>query len=157
MTQYTFDTTWGEVGLEANGASITGVYLPGCIPATFSPFAAPPALFLEAEQQICEYFDGKRKEFTLPLEPAGTPFMRAVWQELLAIPFGHLKTYGDIAKALGNPGSARAVGMACGKNPIPLLIPCHRVIGKNKKLIGFSGGGIVVKQRLIDLETSTLF
>lgn len=155
--RHTFETPWGTVGAEADESSITALYLPGCLPEAFSLTLTPSAILLEAERQIIQYFSGQRKEFTLPVAPAGTAFTKAVWEQLLKIPFGGLTTYGKIAKALGNPGAARAVGMACGKNPIPLLIPCHRVVGTGNKLIGFSGGGVRVKQRLIDLEAGGLF
>ncbi len=109
-------------------------------------------LLLEAKNQLTDYFAGDRQSFDLPLKPEGTEFQQAVWQQMLAIPYGETKTYGDLAQSLKS--AARAVGGACGKNPIPIIIPCHRVMGANGKLTGFSGGeGISTKQALLRLES----
>ena len=101
--------------------------------------------------QLSEYFSGVRAEFDIPLAPKGTPFQMLVWQELRRIPYGQTRTYGEIATAIGKPGAARAVGMACNRNPIWLLIPCHRVVGKNGSLTGYAGG-LDMKQQLLKLE-----
>ncbi|MBI2602098.1 MAG: methylated-DNA--[protein]-cysteine S-methyltransferase [Deltaproteobacteria bacterium] len=103
-------------------------------------------------QQINEYFAGQRTTFTLPLHVEGTPFQRKVWKLLLAIPYGETLSYSEIAKKLGNPNAARAVGMACRHNPIPIIIPCHRVVAKDGSLGGFSLGGVGVKRILRQLE-----
>jgi methylated-DNA-[protein]-cysteine S-methyltransferase len=96
---------------------------------------------LAAAQQLHEYFSGKRQSFDLPLQPAwGTPFQRAVWQALQRIPYAHTSTYGDIARDIGNPNAVRAVGAAIGQNPHTIVVPCHRVVGANGSLTGFSGG-----------------
>jgi methylated-DNA-[protein]-cysteine S-methyltransferase len=108
-------------------------------------------VLLETERQLAEYFAGKRKRFTVMLDFAGTEFQKKVWQALLAIPFGQTRSYGEIAKALGNAKAMRAVGAANGKNPISIIAPCHRVIGSTGKLTGFAGG-LDVKARLLDLE-----
>lgn len=105
--------------------------------------------------QLQEYFSGARKCFDLPLAPKGTPFQKLVWQELCRIPYGQTRTYGEIAAAIGKPGAARAVGMACNKNPIWLLIPCHRVVGKSGSLTGYAGG-LPMKQALLELEQAYL-
>jgi methylated-DNA-[protein]-cysteine S-methyltransferase len=105
----------------------------------------------EARRQLAEYFAGERREFDLVLAPAGTPFERSVWDELKKIPFGETRSYGQIARALGRPDAARAVGRANGANPIPIVVPCHRVIGADGSLTGF-GGGLDVKSRLLELE-----
>lgn len=97
-------------------------------------------LLKEAEKQLQEYFTGKRKTFDLPLNPQGTKFMKEVWTALQEIPYGKTKTYGEIAKKVGNPKAARAVGMANHRNPIPIMIPCHRVIGSHGKLVGYALG-----------------
>ena len=102
----------------------------------------------EPVRQINEYFAGERQVFDLPLRLHGTAFQVQVWEQLRAIPYGHCVTYGDIAHALGNPGSVRAVGMANNQNPIPLIVPCHRVIGANGHLVGF-GGGVGTKHQLL--------
>ncbi len=101
--------------------------------------------------ELLEYFAGTRTEFTVPLSPAGTDFQRAVWRALQRIPYGETRTYGEIAEAVGRPGAARAVGTANHRNPIPIIIPCHRVVGSNGQLCGF-GGGLGVKRRLLELE-----
>ncbi len=103
--------------------------------------------------ELLEYFSGTRTEFTVPLSPTGTDFQRAVWRALQQIPYGETRAYGEIAKAVGKPGAARAVGTANHRNPIPIIIPCHRVVGSNGQLCGF-GGGLGVKRRLLELEAS---
>ncbi|MES2254626.1 MAG: methylated-DNA--[protein]-cysteine S-methyltransferase [Pseudomonadota bacterium] len=108
-------------------------------------------VLLETERQLAEYFAGARKKFTVTLDFTGTEFQKKVWQALLAIPFGQTRSYGEIAKALGNAKAMRAVGAANGKNPISIIAPCHRVIGSTGKLTGFAGG-LDVKARLLDLE-----
>ncbi len=117
--------------------------------------AEPTPLLEETQAQLNAYFDGTRKEFNLPLRPAGSTFQRAVWDQLARIPFGRAKSYGDIAKTLSS--ASRAIGGACGKNPIPIIIPCHRVVGKDGKLTGYSGGdGVRSKKALLDLEGYSL-
>lgn len=116
--------------------------------AVADPAAAP---LPEVRRQLSEYFAGRRREFDLPLAPRGTDFQQRVWRELLAIPFGEIRTYADIARALGQPTATRAVGNANGKNPIGIVIPCHRVIGSNGTLTGYAGG-LPVKQYLLELE-----
>lgn len=107
-------------------------------------------VLLEARRQLDEYFASERSTFDLPLDPKGSEFEKKVWDQLLAIPYGEVKLYGDVARAIG--GIARAVGGACGANPIPIVIPCHRVVGQGG-LTGFSGGlGVDTKKALIDLE-----
>ena len=106
-------------------------------------------------RQLEEYFAGERQEFDLELAPEGTPFERSVWEELKKIPFGETRSYGEVAQAIGRPGSARAVGRANGANPIPIVVPCHRVIGANGSLTGF-GGGLEAKERLLELEGRAL-
>jgi methylated-DNA-[protein]-cysteine S-methyltransferase len=102
-------------------------------------------------QELSEYFSGKRTSFDLPLNPSGSAFQKRVWEQLRLIPCGQTRSYGDIAKAVGNPKAARAVGHANNRNPIMIIIPCHRVIGADGSLVGF-GGGLEVKQFLLDLE-----
>lgn len=105
----------------------------------------------ETEKQLAEFFAGKRTVFDLPLDFKGTVFQKAVWHELLKVPFGQVKTYSEIAKALGNPKAVRAVGAANGKNPISIICPCHRIIGANGMLTGFAGG-LDIKATLLRLE-----
>jgi methylated-DNA-[protein]-cysteine S-methyltransferase len=99
-----------------------------------------PDILKESVLQISEYFEGKRKEFNLKLQPAGTNFQLKVWNEVIKIPFGKTASYLDIAKQTGSKNNTRAVGLANGKNPIPIIIPCHRIIGTNGKLTGYAGG-----------------
>ena len=107
--------------------------------------------FRAIAKQFAEYFRGKRRTFEIPLSMAGTEFQRSVWDELREIPYGTTTTYGEIAKRIGNPKAVRAVGLANGQNPIPIIVPCHRVIGANGKLTGF-GGGLENKAILLQLE-----
>ena len=108
--------------------------------------------FEEHLRQLHQYFGGERQEFHLPLAAKGTPFQEQVWRELCKIPFGKTASYGEIAERIGKPKACRAVGMANKKNPIPIIIPCHRIIGKDGSLTGF-GGGLSVKKQLLDLES----
>ena len=108
-------------------------------------------LLKETEKQLLEYLEGKRKLFDVPLNPKGTKFMKEVWTALQEIPYGETKTYGEIAKKVGNPKAARAIGMANHRNPIPIIIPCHRVIGSNGKLVGYALG-MEKKEFLLMLE-----
>ena len=108
-------------------------------------------LILEVKKQLEEYFSSKRKVFDLPLNPQGTEFQKKVWQCLTKIPYGKTACYKDIASAVGNPKASRAVGMANNKNPIPIIIPCHRVIGTNGKLVGYAGG-LDIKTQLLKIE-----
>ena len=112
-----------------------------------------PAFFAPVKEQLRCYFKGELRQFDLPLAPKGTRFQLKVWQALRGIPYGQLVSYKDIAQAVGNPKAVRAVGAANGRNPIPIIVPCHRVIGSDGTLTGF-GGGLQTKQRLIDLEQS---
>ena len=108
-------------------------------------------LILQCKMQLDEYFRGERKTFDLPLAPKGTDFQKKVWNALQKIPYGETRTYGEIAAAVGNPKGARAVGMANNKNPIGIIIPCHRVVGANGKLVGYAGG-MDKKEWLLQLE-----
>jgi methylated-DNA-[protein]-cysteine S-methyltransferase len=107
----------------------------------------------QAARELDEYFAGLRTHFDVKLAPHGTPFQMRVWQALQKIPYGVFPSYSDIAEAIGRPTATRAVGMANNRNPIPVMIPCHRVIGRNGDLVGF-GGGLDMKRRLMDLELS---
>jgi methylated-DNA-[protein]-cysteine S-methyltransferase len=109
----------------------------------------------EAARQLQAYFAGELKVFDLPLAPRGTDFQKSVWNALLEIPYGQTRSYSQIAAAIGSPKAVRAVGAANGQNPIPIVIPCHRVIGSSGKLVGF-GGGLPLKRMLLDLESSQI-
>jgi len=110
-------------------------------------------LIREASRQIFEYFDQNRVKFDLPIDFCGTEFQEKVWRELMNIPYGQTRSYGDIAKNIGSPKAARAVGMANNKNPLPIIIPCHRVIGANGKLVGYAPG-LDIKEKLLNIEKS---
>jgi methylated-DNA-[protein]-cysteine S-methyltransferase len=112
-----------------------------------------PSAFETVAKQLNEYFEGRRKSFDLNLKPRGTPFQLSVLDALKKIPYGKTSTYGDIASSIGRPRAVRAVGAANGRNPLPIVIPCHRVIGSDGSLTGF-GGGLPAKQYLLTLESS---
>lgn len=113
--------------------------------------ARPSPLLMEAKRQLDAYFDRRLKRFELPLAPAGSRFQRAVWDCMRAIPYGEARTYGELAKSLASV--ARAVGGACGRNPVPIIIPCHRVVGQGGRLGGYSGGdGLATKRALLAFE-----
>ncbi len=116
---------------------------------------ANAAVLREAIRQLAAYFAGELEIFDLPLAPEGTPFQLAVWRRLNDIPYGETISYGELARRLGNPKASRAVGLANGANPIPIVIPCHRVIGSNGKLTGY-GGGLPIKEKLLALERRQL-
>jgi len=109
------------------------------------------AILTRTERQLGEYFAGKRKSFSVALDLRGTPFQRNVWEALLAIPFGETRSYGELARKLGRPHAARAVGAATGRNPISIIVPCHRLVSSTGKLTGFAGG-IDAKERLLSIE-----
>jgi methylated-DNA-[protein]-cysteine S-methyltransferase len=113
------------------------------------------SMFTEAIRQLTEYFSGERKKFTLDLDPLGTEFQRSVWTELQEIPYGETISYKQLAERISKPRAVRAVGAANGANPIPIIIPCHRVIGHGGGLTGF-GGGLPLKKRLLELESRQL-
>ena len=112
-------------------------------------------ILVETERQLNEYFAGKRDEFSIPLDMRGTAFQKDVWHALQAIPFGKTRSYGEIADQVGRPTASRAVGAANGRNPISIVVPCHRVIGSSGKLTGFAGG-LEAKAHLLNLEASSL-
>ncbi len=158
------DTIWttvpspvGELVLTGDGGSVGALRLPD----TSAP-AAPgngeqrdDDAFAEARAQLTEYFAGARTTFDLKLAPTGTPFQLQVWDALCRIPYGTTASYGEVAAAIGRPGASRAVGLANGRNPISIIVPCHRVIGANGRLVGY-GGGLDRKRYLLALEASAL-
>ena len=148
MVQYGYyDSPFGLIKIGVEDGSVLSVRrcdIPEAAPS-------PTPLSDQAATQLAEYFSGQRTAFDLPLDPRGTPFQCSVWNKLLTIPYGETRSYQDIAIAIGNPKAVRAVGMACNRNPIWILIPCHRVVGANQKLTGYAGG-LDMKQRLLELE-----
>ena len=109
-----------------------------------------PTPFQQVIEQLRAYFEGELHEFSVALDPEGTPFQTRVWRELERIPYGETISYGQLAERIGNPKASRAVGLANGSNPIPIIVPCHRVIGSNGKLTGY-GGGLPIKEKLLAL------
>ncbi|MGH9543450.1 MAG: methylated-DNA--[protein]-cysteine S-methyltransferase [Terriglobales bacterium] len=147
----------GVLRIAGDAEAIRGIEFPrrgGWGAAEPSPPPAPRPL-ADAIRQLGEYFARRRRAFDLPLAPEGTEFQRRVWECLRAIPYGETISYGELARRVGRPAAARAVGAANGANPIPIVIPCHRVIGASGALIGF-GGGLSVKSALLALEAPQL-
>jgi methylated-DNA-[protein]-cysteine S-methyltransferase len=146
-------TPIGPLRLVGHETRLAAIYFQsGPHPTTVQPEWIPSAHpFQIVVRQLNEYFVGRRRRFDVPLEPTGTPFQRAVWQELSRIPYGTTSSYGEIAGRIGRPLASRAVGRANSANPWPIVVPCHRVIGANHSLIGF-GGGLGIKRRLLILE-----
>ncbi len=145
-----YQTDLGEIGIIESGNAITNLFLQRKhIPRDAVVFETE--ILKEAGRQLQDYLAGKLRDFTLPLAPAGTEFMLRVWESLRAIPYGQTRSYQEIAQSVGNKKASRAVGLANNRNPIPIFIPCHRVIGANGKLIGY-GGGLEIKAYLLELE-----
>ncbi len=158
MNYATIDSPVGELLASADAAGrITGLhFLDGHrLPPRDSRWVCDEEALAPLRRQLEEYFAGERREFELDLAPSGTPFQLSVWRALCAIPYGETASYGEIAAVVGQPGAARAVGGANNRNPIAIVIPCHRVIGANGTLTGY-GGGLPRKQQLLGLETGVL-
>lgn len=147
---YYYDTKIGRLAIAENGCSITQIEVNKLFSTKDFNVEETP-LIKNAALQIEEYLVGQRNTFNLPLEPKGTPFQKSVWNALLKIPYGETRSYKDIAIAVNNPKGSRAIGMANNKNPIMIVIPCHRVIGSNGSLVGY-GGGISIKEYLLSIE-----
>ncbi|EST29020.1 hypothetical protein N566_22625 [Streptomycetaceae bacterium MP113-05] len=143
----------GDLTLVAEGDALTALYFPGHLrmpqPGTFGP--RDDAALAVAGRQLEEYFAGERTAFDLPLAPRGGDFQQDVWRLLRAIPYGATRTYGDLARELGDPALAQAVGAANGRNPLSIVVPCHRVVGADGTLTGFAGG-LAAKRFLLTLE-----
>lgn len=156
MAIYFYDSVIGGYGLEENEGSLTHFWFKGENPAIAGVNELPENLYetpllREARAQLEAYFAGRLKVFSLPLAPEGTAFQQGIWNALRQIPYGETRTYGEIAALAGNPKASRAVGMANNRNPLPVFIPCHRVIGTNGSLTGYAGG-LDVKLKLLQLE-----
>ena len=154
----TTDSPVGPLRLRSDGEHLTGVFFvehrhaPEDLGEVVDDALAPPVL-REAARQLQEYFAGGRTGFDLPTAAPGTDFQQRVWAQLRAIPYGRTWSYGELARALGNPGASRAVGLANGRNPLSIVVPCHRVVGSDGSITGY-GGGVERKQALLDLERS---
>jgi methylated-DNA-[protein]-cysteine S-methyltransferase len=134
-----FKTPLGKLRLVADTKGLTRVDFADHVTPS-SDLCIETKILQQAKNELKEYFEGRRTEFTIPLHPHGTEFQISVWNQLLNIPCGVTRTYGDIARRLKNPDAVRAVGAANGQNPIAIIIPCHRVVGSNGKLTGYAGG-----------------
>lgn len=148
VNHYTYNTPIGKVTIESNGEAITRL-VPGAAHLNGS-FRSTP-LTNQAANELQEYLGGSRRYFDVPLAPMGTDFQKAVWSEMCDIPYGATRTYAEIAEAVGSPNAYRAVGMAANRNPLPVFVPCHRVLGKGNKLVGYALG-LETKKYLLDLE-----
>ena len=148
---YYYDSPVGRLYIAESDGAITDV---GFQPVMRSTEKKTP-LIEKAMDMLQEYFDGKRTEFDLPLNAVGTPFQKKAWAALQTIPYGQTRSYKEQAEIVGNPKACRAVGAANGKNPISVIIPCHRVIGTDGSLVGF-GGGLDIKRALLDLESGIM-
>jgi methylated-DNA-[protein]-cysteine S-methyltransferase len=147
---YFYETLIGTVAISEDGSEITNIDLITEKPMNLEDLRET-SLIKEAAGQLQEYFDGKRKVFDLPLNPSGTEFQNKVWEALKTIPYGERWSYKQVAESIGKPTAARAVGMANNKNPIMIVIPCHRVVGAKGDLVGYAGG-LHIKEMLLKLE-----
>ncbi len=149
------DTPLGRMLVTRDDAGITGLDLPASSHQRHvgADWVRDDAAFDDIRTQLGEYFAGTRQQFDLPLHPRGSAFQRRVWAALTEIPYGETTSYGKVAAAIGHPDGARAVGLANGQNPIPIIVPCHRVIGADGSLTGY-GGGLPAKQFLLSLEAT---
>ncbi len=151
-TYFVYRTPLGRVAIESDGTAITRFAFG---PARLGGTLRATALTNKASSQVLEYLAGKRKEFDVPYRTGGTPFQQEVWAAISAIPYGQTRTYAQIAQAIGRPKALQAVGQACGRNPVPLFVPCHRVVGSAGKLGGYAFGP-AIKRFLLDLEAKNL-
>jgi methylated-DNA-[protein]-cysteine S-methyltransferase len=143
----------GELSLYSDGSRLLRIGFPEQVTELAERRDDP--ILMACARQLKEYFDGTRRHFDLPLEPRGTEFQLRVWEALTQIPYGQTRSYRDIALAIGKPTAVRAVGAANGRNPLPIVVPCHRVIGSDGSLTGFAGG-LEAKTRLLQLEGSLI-
>ena len=157
MTRYArIASPLGTIFATADGDSLTGIYFEGQrhAPASRKGWVEDPACapLARCARQLAEYFDGKRRDFDLPLAPGGTTFQKRVWREIARIPYGETITYTELARRAGSKGAARAAGAATGRNPVSIVVPCHRVVGTDGSLTGYAGG-VDRKARLLKLES----
>ncbi|MFJ8005991.1 methylated-DNA--[protein]-cysteine S-methyltransferase [Streptomyces fagopyri] len=153
------DSPYGPLTLVADDGLLCGLYMVGQRhrPPQEDFGERDDSLLAEPKRQLAAYFAGGLEEFDVPMRLAGTPFQRSVWDQLVRIPYGEIRSYGELADALGNPKASRAVGLANGRNPVGIIVPCHRVVGADGSLTGY-GGGLDRKRRLLDFERgSALF
>jgi methylated-DNA-[protein]-cysteine S-methyltransferase len=155
MSHSYYDSPIGPLLLTGDASALTGLYLAEHVRIATPRGTRDDAAFAEPVRQLTEYFAGERRTFELPIAPAGTPFQLRVWQLLQGIGYGERRTYGELAAELGNPNAARAVGLANGRNPISIIVPCHRVVGSSGALTGYAGG-LTNKQWLLNFEARVL-
>lgn len=153
MNSCTIDSPLGPLQLLSDGGQLWAIHFPD--QHNGAPDSKEDAVLQRTRRQLHQYFAGTRRQFELPLAPRGTPFQRQVWRELQRVPYGELRSYREIAVALGRPTATRAVGAANGRNPLPIVVPCHRVIGSNGQLTGYAGG-LDLKYMLLELEGAQL-
>ena len=151
LTMMTMQSPLGELRLVAGVDELAGVYLPDQEVPAAQLTVRPTRVLAAAAAQLTEFFAGERQEFALALNPVGTSFQQLVWSALRKIPFGETWTYGQLARAIGRPSASRAVGAANSKNPLSIIVPCHRVIGASGELTGYAGG-MLAKRWLLDHE-----
>jgi methylated-DNA-[protein]-cysteine S-methyltransferase len=154
-----YESPQGEILLAATGAGLSGVYFSG---QKYFPEREPEwrrdgqnALLRQAKQELAEYFAGVRRDFEVALDPSGTPFQRAIWKAISGVAYGETISYGELARRAGAAGRARAAGAATGRNPIGIIVPCHRIVGANGSLTGYAGG-LERKRALLALEAGEL-
>jgi len=147
------DTPVGQLVLESEGEVLIGIWLPSSLRTTRSQGQDAPPILKDTATQLQEYFAGERIDFDVPMELDGTDFQKEVWTELTRIPYGETISYGELARRVGRPKGPRAVGQANGRNPIPIIVPCHRVLASNG--IGGYGGGLTMKRALLAVEGVT--
>jgi methylated-DNA-[protein]-cysteine S-methyltransferase len=158
MNVYTYiDSPLGKITLQANESGMSGVWFETHTtqPDALGKYSPDNSLLQQCEGQLTEYFSGKRSSFEIPISAQGTAFQKKVWHALTTIPYGETWSYQELANAIDNPKAVRAVGLANGKNPISIIVPCHRVIGKNGKLTGYAGS-LERKAWLLDFENSEI-
>jgi methylated-DNA-[protein]-cysteine S-methyltransferase len=148
-----YDTPIGRLVLECGGDVLIGIWLPNERRHVRNDADDIPPVLKETASQLDEYFAGERTDFDVPMELDGTDFQREVWSELTRIPYGETISYGELARRVGRPSAPRAVGQANGRNPVPVIVPCHRVLASNG--IGGYGGGLKVKRQLLAVEGVT--
>ncbi|MDR2009714.1 MAG: methylated-DNA--[protein]-cysteine S-methyltransferase [Bacteroidales bacterium] len=146
---YKYNITTNDIFIIEKDNFITHLLYRGFVPTGKTEKETP--LIKETFSQLSEYFEGKRKIFEIPIKPEGTEFQKKVWEQLLKVPYGKTKTYKELAESVDSPKACRAVGLANNKNPISIIIPCHRIIGSNGKLVGYAGG-LDTKKFLLNLE-----
>jgi methylated-DNA-[protein]-cysteine S-methyltransferase len=160
LRERSMDSAIGRLTLRANGEGLTHIFFEGTAPSRPDDAIADVDVTAgsdvekyldQTERELREYFDGTRTEFTVKLAPRGTDFQRQVWRALLEVPHGATCSYGEIASKIARPKAVRAVGAANGANPIPIIIPCHRIVGGNRRLTGYAGG-LELKRQLLALE-----